>query len=96
MEVLPPYLLRAADVIQLTMLCELMAQAADISDAIAADPLNEKMRRLYLATCDRVQRLSGMFGLSPMDRMKMKAPSEPECDQLDDFTDMLSNVVKRN
>lgn len=67
-----PGLLRQVDVHQLRLLAELLHGADVLAARLTSDPTDEKARRLFLGTCDRVQRLSSMFGLSPVDRARMK------------------------
>lgn len=77
---LPTEALRQIDVHQLRLLCELLAQSDGLAQSIATDPANDKARRLFLATCDRVAKLSASFGLSPLDRKRSKLEPEPAVD----------------
>lgn len=73
---LPSGILRKVDCHQLGLLAELLAQAEQLAALIANDPADEKSRRLYLGTCDRITRLSPAFGLSPTDRRRAKLETE--------------------
>ncbi len=88
---LPMGVLRAVDVHQLSLLAELLSQAEQLATLIASDPTDEKTRRLYLGTVDRITRLSPAFGLSPTDRKRSRI--EPAVS--DDETDMVAALLKR-
>lgn len=77
---IPTGLLRQIDVHQLRLLSELLAQSDALAERIDDAPSDDKARRLYLATIDRVARLSGMFGLSPNDRKRSQLEPAPEDD----------------
>lgn len=67
-----PGILRRADCHMLLSLCRLLVEADELTAVIASDPANDRLRRLRLAVVDRVSRLSPAFGLSPMDRARLK------------------------
>jgi hypothetical protein len=80
LEQIPTCLLRQIDVHQLRLLAELLAQSDALAERIEDAPSDDKATRLYLATIDRVARLSGMFGLSPNDRKRSQLEPAPEDD----------------
>jgi phage terminase small subunit len=73
---IPGGVLRRIDCHQIKLLAELLAGADDLSRQIQADPQNDRARRLFLQSIDRIQRLSALFGLSPADRMRLKIEAE--------------------
>jgi hypothetical protein len=77
-----PNALRRIDGHALTLLCTLLVGADELQCQLRDDPTNAAARRFYLQSVDRVIRLSSMFGLSPLDRMRLKI--EPEAPE-DDF-----------
>lgn len=83
-EQIPAGALREIDGHQLRILCELLHGADVLAEQVRADCMNDKARRMYLQTCDRVNRLSAQFGLSPMDRRRVNLqPAESEWDEVD-------------
>lgn len=74
---LPTESLRRIDTHQLRLLSELLAQADALAQAIDDDQCNAQARRLFLATVDRVAKLSASFGLSPLDRQRAKLELAP-------------------
>lgn len=77
---LPAESLRRIDAHQLRLLCELLGQADALAQAIDDDRGNAQARRLFLATVDRVAKLSASFGLSPLDRQRAKLELAPAKD----------------
>jgi phage terminase small subunit len=72
--------LRRIDGHALTMLCTLLVGADELQCQLRDDPTNAAARRFYLQSVDRVIRLSSMFGLSPVDRMRLKIEKKDESD----------------
>ncbi len=80
----PDGVLRQIDGHQIRLLAELLCGADILAEQVRSDPLNDKARRLFLQTCDRVNRLSGQFGLSPSDRRRLKIEHH-EPNEFDDY-----------
>jgi len=76
MEEIPSENLRKVDGHLLSQLAVLLAEADSLARRIAADPMDDKARRMHLQTLDRVSRFSVQFGLTPADRRrgKMETP----------------------
>lgn len=84
-EQVPKGLLRRVDSHQLRLLAELLHGADALAEQVRADPENDRARRLFLQTCDRVNRLSAQFGLSPSDRQRLKVDPIEDDDPFEEF-----------
>lgn len=85
MSQLPASALRAIDTHQLQVLTRLLCHENDLAGMLDRDPAELKVRRLYLNTCQSIDRLSARFGLSPSDRQRLKLEDEPEGDEADEW-----------
>jgi hypothetical protein len=86
-EQIPANTLTQLDEHNLGLLAELLAQSEQLSRLIEANPADEKSRRFFLQTVDRISRLSAVFGLDPASRAKLKIDpeSDPENDPFMQF-----------
>jgi hypothetical protein len=82
MEQLPQHVLRRVDGHKLKALVTLLCHEIELSRMLAADPTDDKSRRLYLQTVQAIHRESSLFGLSPADRKRLDM--EPEVVDLAD------------
>ena len=69
--------LRQIDEHQLEILVTLLVHTGQLAAMLAADPSDQKTRRLYLQTSQSVSRLSAQFGLSIFDRQRLRIEPEP-------------------
>lgn len=86
-----PGILRRVDALQLRNLAELVTYSKALSAAAMSDPTDAKKTRSWLAVVDQVRKLGGLFGLSPMDRCRLKI--EPTDNEPDEFQEWLSRSV---
>ena len=86
-EQIPPNTLTQLDEHNLGLLAELLAQSEQLSKLIEANPADEKSRRFFLQTVDRISKLSAVFGLDPASRAKLKIDpdAKPELDVFQQF-----------
>ena len=82
-----PGILRRVDALQLRHLAELVTHSRALAAAAMSDPTDPKKTRSWLAVVDQVRKLGGLFGLSPMDRCRLKI--EPTENEPDEFTEWL-------
>ena len=81
-----PGILRRVDALQLRNLAELVTYSKALSAAAMSDPTDAKKTRSWLAVVDQVRKLGGLFGLSPIDRCRLKIdPSSNEPDAFDEW-----------
>jgi ribosomal protein S15P/S13E len=90
---IPAEHLRKVDQHLLKQLAVLLAEADTLTDRLDADPMDDRGRRLYLQVCDRISRLSALFGLSPQDRRRGRMETNPVDDGQAEFDHWLQ---KRN
>lgn len=69
---IPAELLRRADAYQLQILCECIVTNRSLLKAMRADPADLPNHRAYNQTAAHISRLSSQFGLSPIDRRRLK------------------------
>ena len=79
-EQIPERLLRRVDAHQLENLVNLLAMRDRIARAIKDDPGDLKSGRLFLQVVAQIGKLSVLFGLSPIDRQRLRIKSEPTAD----------------
>jgi len=81
-----PGVLRRVDALQLRNLAELVTYSKSLAAAAMSDPTDAKKTRSWLAVVDQVRKLGGLFGLSPIDRCRLKIdPSSDEPDAFDEW-----------
>ena len=81
-----PGILRRVDALQLRNLAELVTYSKSLAAAAMSDPTDAKKTRSWLAVVDQVRKLGGLFGLSPIDRCRLKIdPSSDEPDAFDEW-----------
>ncbi len=80
---LEPGILRRVDCFQLQSLAQLIVQSRLLASQALSDPSDPKKNRSWLSTVDQVRKLSALFGLSPMDRSRLKV--DPSSDEPDEF-----------
>jgi len=81
-----PGILRRVDALQLRNLAELVTYSKSLAAAAMSDPTDAKKTRSWLAVVDQVRKLGGLFGLSPIDRCRLKIdPSSNEPDAFDEW-----------
>ena len=86
-----PGILRRVDALQLRNLAELVTYSKALSAAAMSDPTDAKKTRSWLAVVDQVRKLGGLFGLSPMDRCRLKI--EPINTEPDEFQEWLARAT---
>lgn len=89
-----PGILRRVDALQLRNLAELVTYSKALSAAAMSDPTDAKKTRSWLAVVDQVRKLGGLFGLSPMDRCRLKI--EPIDNEPDEFDQWLARSRSRS
>lgn len=82
---IPETVLRSIDWVQLKFLCELLYRERRYAKACRDDPLDFKANRAHLAVIQEVGKLSRHYGLSPVDRQKIKSPPKKKASQMDDW-----------
>lgn len=88
-----PGILRRVDALQLRHLAELVTYSRALAAAAMSDPTDPKKTRSWLAVVDQVRKLGGLFGLSPMDRCRLKI--EPSNNEPDEFMQWLERRQER-
>lgn len=78
MSQIPNDLLRRVDSHNLKTVCELIALKDRLGKAMKADPQDMRIVAKYLSTCQQINRLSSQYGLSPIDRRRMKLEKQEE------------------
>jgi hypothetical protein len=86
-----PGILRRVDALQLRNLAELVTYSKSLAAAAMCDPTDGKKTRSWLAVVDQVRKLGGLFGLSPMDRCRLKI--EPINTEPDEFQEWLARAT---
>ena len=86
-----PGILRRVDALQLRNLAELVTYSKSLAAAAMSDPTDGKKTRSWLAVVDQVRKLGGLFGLSPMDRCRLKI--EPINTEPDEFQEWLARAT---
>ena len=89
--VLESGILRRVDVYQLETLSRLIVQSRVLAAAAIADPDDPKRTRTWLSTVDQIRKLSALFGLSPMDRSRLKV--DQSSDEPDEFQQWLARAT---
>lgn len=85
---LEPGILRRVDALQLRHLAELVTHSRSLAAAALSDPADPKKTRSWLAVIDQVRKLGALFGLSPMDRCRLKV--DTASNESDEFTEWLA------
>lgn len=85
---LEPGILRRVDALQLRHLAELVTHSRNLAAAALSDPADPKKTRSWLAVIDQVRKLGALFGLSPMDRCRLKV--DTASNESDEFTEWLA------
>lgn len=76
---IPNDLLRRVDAHNLKTICELICLKDRLGKSMKSDPEDMRYVAKYLSACQQINRLSGQYGLSPIDRRRMKLePQEAE------------------
>jgi hypothetical protein len=76
---IPHELLRAIDSYQLSVLCSLICRERVLAKICRDDPSDHQSGRAYMQTTQQIGRLSVAFGLSPIDRRRIRLePNEQE------------------
>jgi hypothetical protein len=86
-----PVMLRRVDGFQLRNLAELLHQSKGLAAAAMADPNDPKKTRSWLAVVDQIRKLSALFGLSPLDRCRLKIT--PQDSEPDEFQQWLARAT---
>ena len=86
-----PGILRRVDALQLRNLAELVTYSKSLAAAAMSDPTDAKKTRSWLAVVDQVRKLGGLFGLSPIDRCRLKI--EPINTEPDEFQEWLARAT---
>lgn len=69
---IPQEMLRKVDKHQLSMLARLICTERKLGKLVADDPEDARTVRAYLAVCQQVGRVSSLYGLSPVDRQRLR------------------------
>lgn len=85
---IPAQILRRADLPQLKLLCECTIQSDKLYKVLQDDPLDHKTGRMWMNVAAHISRLSAQFGLSPIDRRRLKFDVE----QADEFSDWMNDT----
>jgi hypothetical protein len=85
LEQLPPGVLRRVDGHLLRVLVALLVQSEELESSIEAEPNDLKLRRCFHQTVQQIARLSPMFGLSPLDRRRMKLEADTPGDDAEEW-----------
>jgi phage terminase small subunit len=85
MSQIPNELLRRIDAVQLTTLCELIVEKDELGKLMKEQRGNLPLVRTYINTAQQINRSSAMFGLSPIDRRRMKLEQVDEQDDIADW-----------
>lgn len=77
---IPEEVLRKLDAFLLSTLCECIVTCRQLQARIRRDPTDSKITSTYLKYAAMVDKLSAKFGLSPVDRrrMRLEPPEEPD------------------
>jgi hypothetical protein len=86
-----PGILRRVDALQLRHLAELVTHSRNLAAAAMSDPSDAKKTRSWLAVVDQVRKLGGLYGLSPIDRCRLKI--EPVESEPDEFQQWLARAT---
>lgn len=87
---IPAEHLRKVDQHLLKQLAVLLTEADRLNERVNADPMDDRGRRLYLQTCDRISRFSASFGLTPLDRRRARIEAEPVSNDGEQFAAWLN------
>lgn len=87
---IPAEHLRKVDQHLLKQLAVLLTEADRLNERVNADPMDDRGRRLYLQTCDRISRFSASFGLTPLDRRRARIEPEPVSNDGEQFAAWLN------
>ncbi len=92
LSLIPSDMLRRIDRYLLWSLVDLIVRERKMAEALRADPMDQKLARTHLVTVQQVIRLSGHFGLSPIDRQRLRLSFKPveEEDLVGEFLERLS------
>lgn len=88
-----PGILRRVDALQLRNLAELMTYSKALAASAMSDPTDPKKTRTWLSVVDQIRKLGGLFGLSPMDRCRLKIDKID--DEPDEFMEWLNGRTDR-
>ena len=86
MSQIPVSLLRRADAYQLQILCECVVRREAYAKMLQMDPEDFKAHRAYIQTVQHIAKLSTQFGLSPIDRRRIRMDEQPE-DEMEGWMD---------
>jgi hypothetical protein len=85
LEQIPHELLRRVDGYQLGILCEFIIRERKLAAACRDDLTDDKLLRAHLQAAQHVAKLSAMYGLSPIDRRRIRLlPTKVE-DEIDEW-----------
>lgn len=87
MSQIPNEFLRRVDSHQIKTLCELLAAKDRVAKAMKNDPEDMRIVRTYINVSQQLNRLSALYGLSPLDRRRMKIETEQSGDDEDEWSD---------
>lgn len=82
---IPHELLRAVDSYQLKILCELIVREKALAKLLRDDPTDLPVNRAHLQVAQQISKLSAMFGLSPIDRRRIRLQPQVPDDDADDW-----------
>jgi phage terminase small subunit len=85
MSQIPAELLRSNDAYQLKILCELIVREARLAKLLRDDATDLPTNRAHLQVAQQISRLSAMYGLSPIDRRRIRLQPQEPTDDGDDW-----------
>lgn len=91
---IPHDILRSVDEYQLSILCSLICRERVLAKVCRDDPTDHPSGRAYAQTCQAIGRLSVAFGLSPIDRRRIRL--EPDEQEESVFNSLLARMSGAN
>jgi len=82
---IPAELLRSNDTYQLRILCELIVRERKLAKMLRDDATDLPTNRAHLQVAQQISRLSAMYGLSPIDRRRIRLEPQKPDDDADDW-----------
>jgi phage terminase small subunit len=82
---IPHELLRTADSYQLAILCDLIVRERKLAKLVRDDVADLPTNRAHLQVSQQISRLSAMFGLSPIDRRRIRLNPQSPTDEAEEW-----------
>jgi hypothetical protein len=87
MNQLPNELLRRVDCHNLRTLCECIVMRDKLISLLRDDPVDRGIMNNYIKVGQQISRLSAQYGLSPIDRRRMKIEASDDLSSIDEWSD---------